>query len=201
MTTFNDKFLSHKEALKENFEAIDLLLKYDKSIKKDLWGEHEGCLGYAALILIFTQINTFGHLMSGKEYYSRKINTDKSTFSILNSEYFNEQKLDTEILDELYTSFRSLLIHNLALPQNFYIKRKSKNGLWYELGTGKNNKKIITTIYLNDLNDLCRTAYKKFELLHEENFHLSKKFKEITNKDIIKNINETDVEASGSFSL
>jgi hypothetical protein len=196
MTILSSKFETHKEALKENLEAVKVLLDYDKSKNVDLWESDQGCLGYSGLILLCTFINAFGYLFYGDKIKDNKIRIDKDTFLILNSDYFDNQNIEKATVDKLYSNYRNKLTHNLTLPSNFYIERKSKDGIWYQKDSKSN---AINIVYLVDLYELCKSAYNKLdENNHLGHFSESKKYLEIDKLDSKQNPSDLSQTASGN---
>lgn len=176
------KFGLHQEAINETLVSIRILSAYKKEDEIKLDGK-EGCLGYPSAILLFSFINTFGNLFDGKTIAGRQIKNDKSSFQILNSEYFKNQNLSTQALDDLYKIYRSKLTHNLSLPSNYYLCTKSNSGNWYEKANNKAGIEIITTVYVFDLLSLCEEALKKITKEHEAIYNQSKKIIDLNNND------------------
>lgn len=196
MTILSSKFETHKEALKENLEAVKVLLDYDKSKNKDLWESDQGCLGYSGLILLCTFINAYGNLFNGNIIDGKKIGSQQDTFLILKSDYFDNQNIEKATIEKLYSNYRNKLTHNLTLPSNFYIERKSKDGIWYQKDSKSN---AINIVYLVDLYELCKSAYNKLdENNHRGQFSESKKYLEIDNLDSKQNPLDLSQAASGN---
>ncbi len=197
MTCFSRKFDLHKEALEENLEAISILLDYDKTQNPDKWGTTSGCLGYSALILICSHINAFGNLFYGQKIGSKKIDSQKGSFHIINSNYFDSQNIPTYAVDKFYGCYRNKLTHNLALPTNFIIKLKSDSGVWFEMIKDSTEHEIISTVYLQDLYLLCIKAYEKLRDEHSMLFYDSTKIADITLIDLAYNTTPINPGASG----
>ena len=197
MAIHTSKFDLHKEALEENLEAVRLLISYQKEVISNKWIDEKGCLGYPAATLLFSCINAFGNLFYDEVVAGVKISSDKKTFQILNSEYFESQNISNDILDELYETYRSKLTHNLSLPKNYFIKLKSGNNNWYETSNNDKGKKIISTVYLQDLHELCSKAYNKIENEHKEKYNGSIKTVYMEKKDLGENWIYNNVNVSG----
>lgn len=197
MATHLDKFPLHVEAMKESLEATRILVNYSKEQNPDTWDKEQGCLGYPSAILLFTFINAYGNLFYNETINDTKISTDKKTFWILNSDYFSNQNISEDAIDDLYESFRSKLTHNLTLPNNYIMKPKSSTSQWFEMSANDKGKSIISTIYVIDLLLLCDSAFNKIKDEHQKQFESSKKITDINYKDLKSNPTIITLNSSG----
>jgi hypothetical protein len=197
MATHFDKFSLHVEAMRESLEAAKLLVNYNKEQNSHSWDRAQGCLGYPSAILLFSFINAYGNLFYSETIHGIKINTDKKTFAILNSDYFSNQNISSAAIEDLYESFRSKLTHNLALPKNYVMKQQSPTSRWFELSENNKGESIISTIYLVDLLELCDFAFNKIKDEHKKQFESSKKTNDIKYKDLKSNPTIMTVNSSG----
>lgn len=115
--------------LNESLVEMLLVAEHCVTFRKDpaLWGSG-GCFGYPAAILLFSIVDVIGSYHRGN--INVEINVDgKMTsikadgaehFYILNSKYY-EQELGGKFIRQLYTNYRSLLVHNASLPVNHFL--------------------------------------------------------------------------------
>ena len=73
-----------------------------------LWGGRSGCYGYPAAILLFIIADTIGSYILG--------GNNEHHFEILNDHRYYDLKLSKHEINEIYRNYRSLLVHNGALP-------------------------------------------------------------------------------------
>ena len=199
MAIHPDKFLLHKEAMEETLESIRLLVNYSKKEESGIWSDSEGCLGYPSAILLFSLVNAFGNLFFKETFSGIKINSDKNTFAILNSDYFSNQNINHNVLNNLYETFRSKLAHNLALPVNYIMKPKSTTGKWYKISKNNKGEDVISTIYLLDLLELCESAFIKLTNEHQKVFSTSKKIDDIQYIDMKENPTDLSIKSSATI--
>lgn len=115
------------EALIENLFAAKICLEYDKSNKHWIGDSLEGCLGIPAAILLCSLIDTIGSEFRGSKYQisidgqSYTIQTASDHFFILNHDKLFNLNLSRSAIMDFYTSYRSKLTHNSALPANNYL--------------------------------------------------------------------------------
>lgn len=125
--------LDHKQrsqivaAINESLKIADCCLHFSKETGDTQDDYVEQCYGYPAAILLFCIIDTIGAYRRGKKdnilvgSRSCTIKQKHEHFYILNhANYFNCNLSQTEI-DSLYKIYRSRLIHNHALPANYFL--------------------------------------------------------------------------------
>jgi hypothetical protein len=149
------------EALKENLFTIDWCLKYDKSTAVDWIGDSKlGCLGIPSAILLCSLIDTIGSVFRGTEMQvcidgvNIKIETVSQHFYILNHDKFFNLNLNMSTIMDLYSTYRSKLIHNSSLPGNNYLSIGVSSDNIFEL----DSEKKITRINLVPLYDKVKTS-------------------------------------------
>ncbi len=111
-----------RESLPEYLHVAEFCITYRKDIR---WGSNQvgGCLGYPGAALMFCILDAIGSYYRGREDFIVKIDGKDKTirndkhhhFYVLNSEYYRQQ-LTEDVIKKLYGNYRSLLLHNAALP-------------------------------------------------------------------------------------
>lgn len=115
-----------KESFPEYLEAAKYCIRYQKNAS---WGVNQirGCLGYPGTALLFTIADSIGSYfkkdveytvpLEGKPYSIKKTTQH---FYIFNSDYYG-LSLDKRTIEELYNNYRGPLIHNTAIPPEYYL--------------------------------------------------------------------------------
>jgi len=113
-----------RESLQEYLHVAEFCITYRKDIA---WGSNQvgGCLGYPGAALMFCIVDAIGSYYRGREDFivkidgkNRKIKNDSyHHFFVLNSEYYKQQ-LTEDAIKKLHENYRSLLLHNAALPMD-----------------------------------------------------------------------------------
>lgn len=187
-----------EEALSEAIFAISYCLSFDKKLSSDWTKQSQnGCLGYPALILISSVIDTIGSFFRGSEIEisfgngeKRRITDPSSHFYILNHEkLFNLQINHPKTIFDFYSAYRSKITHNSSLPPNNLIKNDKDDPKIFEL----NSKNEILMVNLFPLFEKTKEASQHF--IHwlkyaqfSDDHILTKELKE-KEKDISLNIN------------
>ncbi len=148
-------------ALKENITAIEYCINFDKSN----WVQPEdGCLGFPALILLCSVIDTIGSYFRKTKLEvqikgeSRKIVTAKEHFYILNCNKIFDLDLDETIIDAFYSKYRSKTTHNNTLPLNTSLAIGLEDENIFETNT----KKELIQVRLKPLFIKVKEAEQKF---------------------------------------
>ena len=128
------------ESLKENLFAIDFCLTFDKAKESNWIGESkEGCLGIPAFNLLCTSIDTIGSYFRDAEYIiyiedeSHKIKSASDHFFILNHDKFFKLGLKMATIMDFYSTYRSKIVHNTALPENNFLEIGKKEDDLFQL--------------------------------------------------------------------
>lgn len=111
-------------SLKENIIAVEFCINFNKSQNKGLGIGENGCLGFPAIILLSSIIDTIGSYFEDTET-TIKINGKEESiknvlghFYILNHEKLFNLNLDIKTISDFYVKYRSPLTHNNTLPPN-----------------------------------------------------------------------------------
>lgn len=184
------------ESFKENLFVIEYCLNYDKA-KESGWigNSKEGCLGIPAIILLCTLIDTIGSYFRGAAYIisidgvNHKIEFASDHFYILNHDKFFNLGLKMVTIMDFYSTYRSKLIHNTALPENNFLEIGKKEDNIFQLD---NNNKIIkinirplfekTKVAINDF--IYYLEYGTFSADHSLKKELIEKSKEYNPLDV-----------------
>jgi len=153
-----------REALTEMLVTIKYCLDFDKKSSSDWAGVNGGCLGYPALILMSSMIDTMGSFFRKGSLKISLDNKEKSIqkaeehFFILNQEnLFNLGLAEVTIMD-FYSTYRSKMVHNSSLPpNNFLFSDKNTNKIFI---LDPDNK--IRAINLHSLFESIKTATNRF---------------------------------------
>lgn len=147
-----------KEAILENMMAIKYCLDFNKSDNVFFKQEERGCLGYPALILMCSVIDTIGSFFSGGLFeievdgVKEKIDKAMEHFYILNqTPLFNFGLSKTSIFD-FYSCYRSTLTHNSALPENRFLKKGNSSSEIFEFDRDKKIHSISLIPLYNSLS-------------------------------------------------
>lgn len=169
MAIYNEQKRQQAEALKESLYAAKYCLNFEKESSKD-WEGESGRLGYPSLVLLACIIDTIGSFFRGSDTEikidgeSKIIETASDHFYVLNhSELFNLNLKNKTILD-LYSTYRSKIVHNHSLPPNNFLKYDESDTRIFII----NNDDDIVCINLYSLLDAVDKALVKF--LHWLNF-------------------------------
>ncbi|HRK83192.1 MAG TPA: hypothetical protein PLZ12_17245 [Saprospiraceae bacterium] len=126
-----------REALTELLVTIKYCLDFDKKSSSDWAGVNGGCLGYPALILMSSMIDTMGSyfrecsLTIPVDSKNESIEKGSDHFLILNQENLFNLGLSKKTIIDFYSTYRSKLVHNSALPpNNFLINDKDSNNIF-----------------------------------------------------------------------
>jgi hypothetical protein len=152
------------EALKENIQAIEFCLNFDKSLNPIINPNIGGCLGYPAMILICSVFDTVGSFFRGAntellvDGANKKIETVNDHFLILNHSHLFNLKLNGATIYDFYSTYRSKLTHNNALPPNNFLKADKNDPNIFNL----NNEKEITCINIIPLFEVLKKGIVLF---------------------------------------
>jgi len=119
-----------KESLSELIFVADYCVNYRK--ENPQWPKKQigGCLGFPASILLFSIVDAIGSYYRDRADFIITVDGRDETikndgfhhFYILNSDYYDKQNLSGEFIKKIYNNYRSLLIHNAALPFNHFLE-------------------------------------------------------------------------------
>lgn len=152
------------EALKENIQAIEYCLNFDKSLNSTTSSNVGGCLGYPAMILICSVFDTVGSFFRGAnteflvDGTNKKIETVNDHFLILNHSHLFNLKLSGTTIYDFYSTYRSKLTHNNALPPNNFLKADKNDPNIFIL----NNTTEITCINIISLFNVLKKGVNIF---------------------------------------
>ncbi len=122
------------DALRENIIAIEYSLSYVKEdSNQPYWEQNKGCLGFPAIILMSSVIDTLGsvydevEILVGNEMLRINFHKPYTHYYILNhSDLFNLNLKKTTI-EDFHQSFRDTLLHNNSLTVNSFLRKGSLN--------------------------------------------------------------------------
>jgi hypothetical protein len=137
-------------SLKENIITVEFCINFNKSHKHELGIGENGCLGFPAIILLSSIIDTIGSYFEDTET-TIKINGKEESiknvlghFYILNHEKLFNLNLDIQTISDFYVKYRSPLTHNNTLPPNTSIDLGNETEDIFEI----NDKKEVTQVRL-----------------------------------------------------
>ncbi len=183
---FND--LS-REALNEVLEAVEQCILYRKE-EHEQWVDSRfpGCLGIPAAILLFSiadaigsyhRNNGFKVVIAGK---SQAINNTAKHLYVFNSKFYGYQELTCVELNVLYYNYRSILTHNLGLPDSHILILDPTGNKLIEKKQGPQNNNWV--LNLNVFFNLTKKAVEMFLSESKEIIENSSAVKdEITKKE------------------
>lgn len=152
------------DSIKENLVAVKYCLDFDKSDKAN-WPEGgNGCLGFPALILLSSVIDTMGSYFRGGaatflvDGTNRTINTVNDHFLVLNHNTLFKLTLSGTSIYDFYKKYRSPATHNNTLPPNTALDIGKVTDDVFEI----NSAGELTLIRLKPLYTKTVEAFEKF---------------------------------------
>jgi hypothetical protein len=160
-------------ALNETLIASEILISYDKISDTKMWAGDTGCLGYPAAILLFAYIESVGCI-----YINRG---NGNSFKVLREPLFESQSISERLCIMLYETYRNKMVHNIALPQNAYLKIDKGDPHPFTISADKDE---ITAVNLCALLSLCQRSFKNLSSTFEEKFATSDPMKYVAYKNV-----------------
>ncbi len=149
MAEYSNQIDLQIESLKENLYTIELCLNFDKQESPNWTGNSKvGCLGVPATILLCSLIDTIGSVFRNSEMEfpidgaNYKIEKAAEHFYILNHVKFFNLNLSMSTIQDFYSTYRSKLTHNTALPANNYLSIGDISDKIFELDSNQQITKI-----------------------------------------------------------
>lgn len=180
MSVMNKQNQQQKEAILENMLAIKYCLDFNKNEDDLLKIDNGGCLGYPALILMSSVIDTIGSFFSGSKLEiqidgdKKKIETAAEHFLILNESNLFNFSLSRKAIFDFYSCYRSTLTHNNSLPENRFLKKGESNSEIFEID---NDQKIHSISLIPLYEALCKAVTKFIHWLEYGNWSTEQKLK------------------------
>lgn len=120
------------DALRENIVAIEYSLSYVKeNSSESYWQQNKGCLGFPAIILMSSVIDTLGSVFEGEviivgdSSITIKFDNESTHYYIFNHNLLFNLNLRDATINDFRKSFRNTLIHNNSLTKNSFIRKGS----------------------------------------------------------------------------
>lgn len=149
MAEYSNQIDLQIESLKENLYTIELCLGFNKQDSSNWTGNSKvGCLGVPATILLCSLIDTIGSVFRNTEMEfpidgaNYKIEKAADHFYILNHVKFFNLNLSMPTILDFYSTYRSKLTHNNALPANNYLSIGDISDKIFELDSNQQITKI-----------------------------------------------------------
>jgi hypothetical protein len=162
-------------ALREVLVAAEILVSYDKTSDAKTWGTDAGCLGYPAAILLFAYIESVGCI-----YVNRG---NGNSFKVLREPLFESQGISERLCTMLYETYRNKMVHNIALPQNAYLKIDKTDPTPFTFSASNDE---ITAVNLHALLLLCQRSFQNLQTTFDEKFAESDPMKYVSYKNLSK---------------
>jgi hypothetical protein len=151
-------------ALSENIKATKICIEF----KKVDGGPNSGCLGFPASILLLCIADAIGSHFRGKKNYKIKIDGEDKLiknlsqhFYILNSDFY-DLNLSGEIINDIYQSYRNIVVHNSMLPKNYFLDIGQDTDLPVLIGRDDKGKNYPVKINLKPFLIKSESAVNKF---------------------------------------
>ncbi|MEK9179289.1 MAG: hypothetical protein AAB893_02370 [Patescibacteria group bacterium] len=166
-----------KESLLELIFVAEYCVDYRKTNPQWPKGQVSGCLGFPASILLFSIVDAIGsYYREDKDFRitvdgnNKRIRNDSfQHFYILNSDYYNKQGLSEGFIKKIYNNYRSLLIHNAALPFDHFLEIGNSYDKPFEIKTNKGKDMPIVKVlpFLNISKEAVKKFIQKVDTLSE----------------------------------